>query len=57
MEAHLQHGGYEQRGANDVPNPSGRHRPAPSMPNRDKEPVRKTGKQMKPVQLSLFPDF
>lgn len=49
MEDHLQHGGHDRRRANEVPNPSGRHRPAPSVPTRDKESVRKTGKHMKPV--------
>lgn len=48
-EAHLQHGGNDTRGANEVSNPSGRHRSAPSVPTRDKESVRKTGKHMKPV--------
>lgn len=48
-DAHLQHEGNDTRRANDVPNPSGRHRPAPAVPTRDKEPVRETGKQMKPV--------
>lgn len=48
-EDHLQHGAHEPRRANEVPNPSGRHRTAPSVPTRDKESVRKTGKQMKQV--------
>ena len=48
-EDHLQHGEYDTRGTNDVSNPSGGRGPALSMPTRDKEPVRETGKQMKPV--------
>ena len=48
-EAHLQHGGNDTRGANEVPYPSGRRRSAPSVPSRDKTGVRETGKQMKPV--------
>ncbi len=50
-EARPRHRGYEHRGTNDVSNPSGRHRGAPSGPTRDKEPVRETGKQMKPALL------
>lgn len=48
-EDHLQHGEYDTRGTNEVSNPSGGRGPALSMPTRDKEPVRETGKQMKPV--------
>lgn len=48
-EVHLQHGGNDTRGANEVPYPSGRRRSAPSVPSRDKTGVRETGKQMKPV--------
>ena len=56
-KSNYQHGAHEPRRANEVPNPSGRRRAAPSGSTRDKEPVRETGKQIKPMQLSLFPDF
>lgn len=50
-ESNYQHGAHEPRRANEVPNPSGRRRAAPSGSTRDKEPVRETGKQVKPALL------
>lgn len=48
-EVHLQSGAHEPRRTDAVHDTFGRHRPVSSMPTRDKEPVRETGKQMKPV--------
>ena len=56
-KSHHQHGAHEPRRADTLPNPSGGQRAAASLPAGDKTEVRETGKQMKPVQLSLFPDF
>ena len=56
-ESNYQHGAHEPRRADALLNPSGGHGPAPSMPTGDKKEVRGIGKRMKPVQLSLFPDF
>ena len=56
-ESNYQHGAHEPRRADALLNRSGGHGPAPSMPTGDKKEVREIGKRMKPVQLSLFPDF
>ena len=40
---------HEPRRTDTVHDTPGRRRPAASLPARDKEPVRETGKQMKPV--------
>lgn len=56
-KSHHQHGAHEPRRANTVHHTYGRQRPAASLPARDKTEVRGTGRQMKTVQLSLFPDL
>lgn len=56
-KSHHQHGAHEPRRADALLHPSGRHRPAATLPAGDKTEVRETGKQVKPVQLSLFSDF
>lgn len=56
-ESNYQHGAHEPRRADALLHPSGGRGPAPSMPTGDKKEVRETGKRMKPVQLSLFPDL
>ena len=55
-EDHLQYGRNDIRRAKKVPDTSFRHRSVTSMPGRHKKAVHETGKQVKPVQLSLF-DF
>lgn len=57
LQGNHQHGAHEPRRADALLHPSGGRGSAASLSTRDKEPVRETGKQMKPVQLSLFPDF
>lgn len=56
-KSHHQSGANELRRTDALLHPSGRQRPAAALPAGDKTEVRKTGKQMKPVQLSLFPDL
>lgn len=52
-----QSGGNDVRRADALLHPSGRHRPAAALPAGDKTKVRETNKPIKPVELSLFPDF
>lgn len=52
-----QSGGNDARRTDALPHPFGRHRPAASLPAGDKAKVRETNRQMKPVELSLFPDL
>lgn len=56
-KSNYQHGAHEPRRADALLHPSGGQGSAPSMPTGDKKEVREIGKRMKPVQLSLFPDF
>lgn len=55
-----QHGEHEPRRADAVLHPSGRRRPAASLPARDTAEVRTeavAAPRPKPVELSLFPDL
>ena len=56
-ESNYQHGAHEPRRTNEVHDTSGRQRPAAALPAGDKAKVRETNRQMKPVELSLFPDL
>lgn len=56
-KSHHQHGAHELRRTDALLHPSGRHRPAAAVPGRDTAKVRKPNKPIKPVELSLFPDF
>lgn len=56
-KSHHQHGAHEPRRADALLHPSGRQRPAAALPAGDKAKVRETNRQMKTVQLSLFPDL
>lgn len=57
VKSHHQSGAHEPRRADALLHPSGRHRPAAALSAGDKAKVRETNRQMKPVELSLFPDF
>lgn len=52
-----QSGGNDARRTDALLHPFGRHGPAASLPAGDKAKVRETNRQMKPVELSLFPDL
>lgn len=52
-----QSGGNDARRTDALPHSSGGHGTAAALSTGDKATVRETGKQMKPVQLSLFPDL
>ena len=52
-----QSGGNDARRTDALPHSSGGHGTAAAVPGRDTAKVRKTNKPIKPVQLSLFPDF
>lgn len=56
-KSHHQHGAHEPRRTDALLHPSGRHGPAASLPAGDKAKVRETNRQMKPAELSLFPDL
>lgn len=56
-KSHHQHGAHEPRRTDALPHSSGGHGTAAAVPGRDTAKVRKTNKPIKPVQLSLFPDF
>lgn len=56
-KSHHQSGAHEPRRADALLHPSGRHRPAAALSAGDKAKVRETNRQMKPVELSLFPDL
>ena len=56
-KSYHQHGAHEPRRTDALLHPFGRHRPAAALPAGDKTEVRETGRQMKTVQLSLFPDL
>jgi len=56
-KSHHQHGAHEPRRADALLHPTGRQRPATSLPARDKAKVRETSRKMKTVELSLFPDL
>ena len=52
-----QSGGNDARRTDALPHSSGGHGTAAAVPGRDTAKVRKPNKPIKPVQLSLFPDF
>ena len=52
-----QSGAHDTRRTDALPHSSGGHGTAAALSTGDKATVRETGKQMKPVQLSLFPDL
>ncbi len=56
-KSHHQSGAHELRRTDALLNQSGRQRPVTSLPAGDKAKVRSPNKSIKPVQLSLFPDF
>lgn len=56
-KSHHQHGAHEPRRTDALLHPSGRHGPAASLPAGDKAKVREANRQMKIVELSLFPDL
>lgn len=56
-KSHHQHGAHEPRRTDALPHSSGGHGTAAAVPGRDTANVRKPNKPIKPVQLSLFPDF
>lgn len=56
-KSHHQSGAHEPRRTDALLHPSGRRRPATALSAGDKTEVRETGRQMKTVQLSLFPDL
>lgn len=57
VKSHHQSGAHEPRRADALLHPSGRQRPAAAVSAGDKAKVRETNRQMKPVELSLFPDL
>lgn len=56
-KSYHQHGAHEPRRTDALLHQSGRQRPVASLPAGDKAKVRETNRQMKPVELSLFPDL
>ena len=57
VKSHHQSGAHEPRRTDALLHPSGRQRPSAAVPGRDTSKVRETNRQMKIVQLSLFPDL
>ena len=56
-KSHHQHGAHEPRRADALLHPSGRHGSAAAVSAGNKAKVRETNRQMKIVELSLFPDL
>ena len=57
VKSHHQSGAHEPRRTDALLHPSGRQRPSAAVPGRDTSKVREANRQMKIVQLSLFPDL